>query len=63
MSLRVGRARTTSSGACPIARDEALLQEGAEIVSDLTTPFTEVKRSHERPPVTPTSEATQDGDG
>jgi hypothetical protein len=39
------------------ARDELLLQEGAAIAADLTTPFTEVKRSHSRtdprPPVAP----------
>ena len=54
LSLRVGAGRRRSPAACPIARDERLLQEGAEIVSGLTTPFTEVKRSHERPEPAPT---------
>jgi dTMP kinase len=33
------------------ALDELLLQEGAELVSGMTGPFAEVRRSHEDPPV------------
>ena len=40
--------------ACPMPATSALLQEGAEIVSGLTTPFAEVKRSHDRPERPPT---------
>ena len=54
MSLRVGRSEDEPETRVPDARDELLLQEGAEIVSGLTSPFAEVKRSHERPEPPPT---------
>ncbi len=53
LSLRVSRDDDITSRV-PDPRDERLLQEGAEIVSGLTTPFTEVKRSHQRPEPAPT---------
>ena len=50
------------------ALDELLLQEGAELVSGLTGPFTEVRRSHEqddatarRPAAAPSPTADDDG--
>jgi dTMP kinase len=49
MSLRVGRTEDEPETRVTDARDELLLQEGAELVSGLTSPFAEVKRSHERP--------------
>ena len=54
--------RTTS------ALDELLLQEGAELVSGMTGPFTEVRRSHEqdeaRPPgLAPAPDPDADDDG
>ena len=54
--------RTTS------ALDELLLQEGAELVSGMTGPFTEVRRSHERegegqPPGQSAAEADASPDG
>ena len=42
---RAGRRRRRGP---PSALDELLLQEGAELVSGITGPFTEVRRSHER---------------
>jgi hypothetical protein len=45
-SLRVQREDRARRVPDPL--DELLLHEGAEIVSGLTTPFAEVKRSHER---------------
>jgi dTMP kinase len=62
MSLRVGRSEDDVERRVPDSRDEALLQEGAEIVSGLTTPFAEVKRSHDRP-AAPRSDGPEDGDG
>ena len=53
LSLRVSRDDDITSRV-PDPRDERLLQEGAEIVTGLTTPFTEVKRSHQRPEPAPT---------
>ena len=54
LSLRVGQAEDEPESRVTDARDELLLQEGAEIVSGLTSPFAEVKRSHERPERPPT---------
>jgi dTMP kinase len=54
LSLRVGQVDGEITSRVPDARDELLLQEGAEIVSGLTTPFAEVKRSHQRPEPPPT---------
>ncbi len=52
-SLRVGN---VAASHVVNARDERLIQEGAEIVSGLTTPFAEVKRSHERASAAPSDE-------
>lgn len=52
MSLRAGQATADAADAATRTAsplDELLLQEGAEIVSGLTTPFTEARRSYERP--------------
>jgi len=48
LSLRVGGVESVPASRTTDSRDERLLQEGAELVSDLTNPFTEVRRSHER---------------
>lgn len=68
LSLRAGRPEVDEGGDHPSARtashlDELLLQEGAEIVTGVTAPFAEAKRSRGRgeepePPTDP-----QDGDG
>jgi dTMP kinase len=55
-SLRVARGADDAATHVVDARDELLLQEGADIVSGLTGPFTEAKRSHERPAATPVDE-------
>jgi hypothetical protein len=49
-SLRVGKVADDSAARVVDPRDELLLQEGAELVSGLTGPFAEVKRSHDRAP-------------
>ena len=63
-SLRVRHTEETPR--VPDPRDELLLHEGAEIVTGLTTPFTEVKRSHARaePPtaLAPAPPPAQDDD-
>jgi len=68
LSLRAGQPEVDDGGDHPSARtashlDELLLQEGAEIVTGVTAPFAEAKRSRGRgeepePPADP-----QDGDG
>jgi hypothetical protein len=58
LSLRVGRAEDEPQVRATDARDEALLQEGAEIVSGLTSPFAEVKRSHGRSEPSPPAPAS-----
>ena len=73
LSLRAGGSEADDGGDHPSARpasplDELLLQEGAEIVSGVTAPFAEAKRSRgsgeepEPPPDRPPADP-QDGDG
>jgi dTMP kinase len=49
MSLRAG-GPTEAPDHAPGGLDELLLQEGAGLVSGITTPFTETRRSHDTPP-------------
>jgi dTMP kinase len=50
LSLRAGESSDAHDvKRAPGALDELLLHEGAELVSGITTPFTEAKRSHQRP--------------
>ena len=51
MSLRAGAlAEESAPGRAPDSLDDLLLHEGAELVSGITTPFTETRRSHDNPP-------------
>jgi len=60
MSLRAGRAEEVAAVAHePSSLDELLLHEGAELVSGLTSPFTEARRSHDREGAEPESDSVQ----
>ena len=47
LSLRAGRPEEVVEPRTARAIDELLLQEGAELVSGITNPFTESRRNHE----------------
>jgi hypothetical protein len=57
MSLRAGESTGEPVARTPGTLDELLLHEGAELVSGITTPFTETKRSHQRPERPPPPDA------